>query len=248
MIATMIIAAMSRLIAISNIVHCPASHPRLQQLISSQRLDVQPCPSRAAMPAKIKQLPRFALAPHALAQLVGCAMIELKPRSRQHDAIVLACALRAQEPAGDVIADTHRVSLDWFPPSPTACGAKNDAIPRPHANVVDLRGKRLALAILEDQPFLRAIAGPAAKDAPRLARVAIVVNGNFAVLEEQIHLFGAIAAAMLTGSAAVGNAAVVFNQHGVIGLEVLRRNAFEQRPPGVGVHAVTDRAARDAAE
>src|SRR5262249_19878174 len=162
-------------------------------------------------------------------------------------AVVLPRLLRCHQLACDVVAHAGRLACQRISPSAAAGGAENHTVAGAHAHIVDFGGQWLPRAVLANQPFFRARAGPTAKDAPRLRQVAIVVNRDLTVLEKQINLFDAVAAAVLTGAAGVGDAGVVLDEHRVVGLEIFARNVLEERPPGVSVHPVTYRSAGDAA-
>src|SRR4029079_16000734 len=104
-------------------------------------------------------------------------------------------------------------------------------------------------AVLAHQNLLRAGAGPPAQNTPGLRLVPIVMDRDVAFLEEQINLLAPVSAAVLPGAAGVHDRAVALDEHGIVGLQVFARNVLEQRPPGMPVHAVTDRAAgNDAVE
>src|SRR5262249_28793874 len=150
--------------------------------------------------------------PHAVAQFIGRPAIDFVAGAGEHDAILLARLAFGHQLARHVIAGADRIALEGIAPAAAAGGAENDAIAVADAHIVDLGRQRFAAAVLAHQPFLRAGRRAAAENAPWLRVMAIVVDRDFAVLEEIEDLFDAVAAAMFAGAAAVDDGRVTVDQ------------------------------------
>ena len=77
--------------------------------------------------------------------------------------------------------------------------------------------------------------------------MAVVVDRDLAGLQQAVDLLHPVAPPVPPRPAGVREAGVALDDHGVVALQVLAGDVLEQRPPGVPVHAVPDRAPGDPA-